>query len=283
MFKNVYFVICIYLVITVTFGQTYKILTNKMKNGGALTILAELLSGVMCLLFVPLFEFKFPSNKWVYLFLSLACIFYALNDRITTTVRSGLEASTVSMIKQVKTVLMILAGLIIFKDPVVWNKILGAFLIVFANFLVFYKKGSLKRNRYVNLGILSCICLTIALLIDVNYSDEFNLPLYVSFTALVPALFIFIFDKVKIKDLVDEYKNSNKLLLFIVGITWSIMMILGLYVYWLGNVSVIAPLCSLTVILNVVIGYLFLNEKDNLVKKLIAATLIIISVILIKM
>lgn len=38
----------------------------------------------------------------------------------------------------------------------------------------------------------------------------------------------------------------------------------------------------LTVILNVIVGYLFLNERDNLLRKIISAILIIISIILIK-
>lgn len=60
------------------------------------------------------------------------------------------------------------------------------------------------------------------------------------------------------------------------------MRISQLRVYQLGNVTVIAPLCALTVILNVIVGYLFLNEKDNLLRKIISEILIIISIILIK-
>lgn len=283
MFSNWLFIVILYLIFAVIFGQTYKIITNKMKNAGALTVLAEGVAGIASLLFIPLFEIKFSSNPYVYIFLGLACIFYALNDRLSTTVRKGVEASTFSIIKQTKTVFMIIAGLLFFKDPFVLTKVIGAFLIVISNIIVFYKKGTFKSNKYVWLGVLASICLTIALMIDVNYSEEFNLPLYVSFTTLLPALLIFIFDKVKIKDLVEEYKNCNKKLLFIVGISWAIMMILSLYAYQLGQVSIVAPLCSLTVILNVIVGYFFLNEKTRLPQKIFAGILVIISVILIKL
>lgn len=50
----------------------------------------------------------------------------------------------------------------------------------------------------------------------------------------------------------------------------------------LNNVTVIAPLYALTVMLNVIVGYLFLNERDNLLRKIISAILIIISIVLIK-
>ena len=48
------------------------------------------------------------------------------------------------------------------------------------------------------------------------------------------------------------------------------------------NVTIVAPLSALTVMLNVIVGYLFLKERDNLFKKIVAAILIIISIALIK-
>ena len=109
------------------------------------------------------------------------------------------------------------------------------------------------------------------------------MPIYVAFTTIVPALLIFIFDRVNIKDIVKEYKNCNKMLLYTVGLSWGIMVILNLYAYQLGKVSVIAPLCSLTAILNVIVGYIFLKEKSRLPQKIIAGILIVISIILIKL
>lgn len=60
------------------------------------------------------------------------------------------------------------------------------------------------------------------------------------------------------------------------------MIVVQLRAYQLGSVTIIAPLCALTVMLNVIVGYLFLKERDNLIRKIISAILIIISIILIK-
>ena len=60
-------------------------------------------------------------------------------------------------------------------------------------------------------------------------------------------------------------------------------MISKLISYQLGNVIVVAPLCSLTVILNVFFGYLILKEKNNLLKKIISGIFIVIGIILIKL
>ena len=60
------------------------------------------------------------------------------------------------------------------------------------------------------------------------------------------------------------------------------MIVVQLRAYQLGETTSVAPLCALTVIGNVLVGYLFLKERNNLLKKLIAAFLIIVSVFLIK-
>ncbi len=68
---------------------------------------------------MPLFKFTIPSSWTTIGLLALACIFYALSDRMNTDVRGGLEASTFSIILQLATVFMIVAGLLFFKEPFV--------------------------------------------------------------------------------------------------------------------------------------------------------------------
>lgn len=104
-----------YLILAVIFDQCYKIATKSLNNAGALTILLELMGTIVILLAVPFFEIKFPADPKVYIFLILAIVFYAINDRLNTTVRSGIEASTFSIIKQLSTVFMIFAGVLFLK------------------------------------------------------------------------------------------------------------------------------------------------------------------------
>jgi drug/metabolite transporter (DMT)-like permease len=272
----------LYLISCVVFNQFYKISTKSLTKAGALTILLELIATAVALLFIPFFEIKFPTDIKVYIFLGLSIIFYTINDRLNTTVRSGIEASTFSIINQLSTVFMIFAGLLFFKDPFVINKFIGAILIIFSNILIFYKKGEGKPNKYVFLGIIANICYTIALFLDVNNSDNFNLPLYVASTLGIPSILIFIFERIKISDLKNEFKNGNKKAMIITSISWAVSIITQLRAYQLGNVSIVAPLCALTVILNVIMGYFLLNEKENLPKKIFAATIIVLGIILIK-
>lgn len=279
---NYKFYIVIYLISACIFNQSYKITVKNIKNAGAMTILIQIISSIFCIFLIPLFEIKFPSDYKVYIFLFLAIIFYTLNDRLSTTSRSGLEASSYSILKQLSNVFMIFTGILFFKEKFILNKFIGALIIIFSNVLVFYNKKSLKFNKYLILGVLANLSLSIALFLDVNYSKEFNLAIYVFLTSFIPCLLIFIFEKIKLKEIKKEYKNSIKLSLFLTSICFIIMMISKLKAYTLGNVFITATLTSLTVILNIIFSYFILKEKDNLIKKIIAALLITIGVILIK-
>lgn len=274
--------VILYLILVVIYDQFYKISTKKLTKPGALTILLQVIGALAVLLVSPLFEIKFPTDIKVYIFLGLALIFYSISDRLNTTVRTGIEASTFSIIRQLSTVFMIFAGIIFLKEPFIVNKLIGAILIITSNILIFYKKGEAKLNKYIILGILANICYTIALFLDVNISNNFNLPFYITISLGIPAILISIIEKIKISDIKNEFINGNKKAICITGITWSLSILAQLRAYQLGDVSVVAPLCALSVILNVIFGYLFQNEKENLTKKIIAALLIILGIILIK-
>lgn len=274
--------VLLYLVFATIFTQFFKVATKTLKNAGALTILLQMGAGIISLLLCPLFEFKFPTDISVYIMLAISIIFYAITDRINTTVRSGIEASTFSMLRQLSTTFMIFAGLIFFKEEFILTKFIGAMLIIFSNVIIFYKKGKFEFNKYILLGILANISYTVALFLDVNISDNFNLPFYVALTLIIPGLLIMIVERIKPSDIKNELVNGNKKSILITALSWGIMIIVQLRAYQLGNVTIIAPLCALTVMLNVIFGYIFLNERDNLLRKIVSAILIIISIILIK-
>jgi len=281
-FTSWQFSVLVNLITAMIFNQTYKMATKTMINAGALTVMLESIAGLSCFLLIPLFDFKMPTDPKVYVCLLLACIFYALNDRLTTDVRKGLDVSLVNIIKQFSSVLMIAAGVFIFKEDVVFTKITGALLIVASNILVFYNKTS-KPNKYVWIGLFATFFATIALMLDVNYSEQFNLPLYVGATLFVPALIIALFERISFKKIRAEFAAGSKTVFVLTTTSWAIMTLSRLWAYQVGEVIIVTPLCSLVVMLNVALGYFFFGEKDNLFRKIIASVLIIISVFLIQL
>ena len=272
-----------YLFMATLFTQFYKITTKTLTNAGALTVLLEFTAGLTALVLSPLLEYRFPVDKKIYLMLGISIVFYTMSDRINTIVRSGLETSTFSMLKQLSSAFMIFAGLVFLKEKFILNKFIGAVLILFSNVLILYKKDGFKMNKYIWLAILANIVYSIALFLSVNISEEFNLLFYTAITTIIPSILITLVERIKLSDIKNEFNNGNKKAIIITGISWCISIFLNYRAYQLGNVTIVAPLCALTVMLNVIVGYLFLKENENMFRKVISAILIIISVLLIKM
>jgi drug/metabolite transporter (DMT)-like permease len=264
----------------VIFFQAYKLAVKDAQKDGAATILLQLIGGLSIFCLFPFLPIKFPSDIKVYLFLFLACIFYGLNDRLQTTSRKYLEVSVFSILGQLSTVFLILIGLFIFKEPFVLTKVFGAALILFANVFLFYEKGSLKLNKYAWIGILARLLFTVAVSIDIGISKQFNLPFYIMLTFMIPGIFIFFAERIKISEIIREYKSPSKKYYFIAGISWGLLSFFYLRSFQFGEVTTIVPIQSTSVLLNVLVAYFFLKERDNTLKKIIAAILVIIGITL---
>lgn len=124
--------------------------------------------------------------------------------------------------------------------------------------------------------------MSIGVSVDVGISDKFNMPIYVALTLIIPSLMILLVDRVKISDVVNEYKEGNKKSILLVSSSWGIMIITMLRAYQFGSVTTIAPIASITTILNVFVAYFLLKEKKSLMKKVIAALIVILGIVLIK-
>ncbi len=272
-----------YIIFATLFNQFYKLTTRTMKNAAAQTAGLQVVAGIGCFLLLPFFEFRFPTNPWVYFFLALSCVFYALNNYIMATVRKKLEASVIGILQQSYTVLMTIAGFILYNDQATATRIIGILLIILANIMVFFRNKKTETNKYVWFGFAAYTCNVIAGIIDINYSDSFNIAFYSGLLYFVPAIFIFIGGRLKISDAVKEFKRARKRDYFMTGFCWGWLYLCLLIAYRLGEVSVVASLASLTVFSNVIVGYFWLKERDAIAKKILAAILAIVGVVLLSL
>lgn len=277
------FWVIVYLVFAVIFSQTFKKANRNMKDAGALTILLEIFTAFFAILFIPLFDFSISNNINTYITLGIVMIIYAVTDRLNIEARYGLEPSTFSMLKQLSTVFLVIFGLVFLNEEIVINKIIGAVLIVGSNILLALNKdGKLSFNKYFIMSFISNFLFAIAMLINVNISSEFNLAIYTIFTVSVPALLIFMFGRYNFKKLKDEFRLYDKKKFLFASFSWALMLISSVRAYQLGSVSVVAPLLTLTAILNVIYEFFINKDRKELISKLILGILIVIGVLLIK-
>jgi uncharacterized membrane protein len=133
------------------------------------------------------------------------------------------------------------------------------------------------------MSFLSNFLFAIAMLINVNISDNFNLAFYTVITDFFPSILIFIFGRHNIKELVEEFNLYDKKMFILSSFCWALMLISSVRAYQLGKVTTVAPILTLTSILNTLYEYVVLKNKNKFFQKLIASLLIITGVLLIRL
>lgn len=270
-----------YFISIVFFFQFYKLAVKNAQKDGPATVLLQIIASVSILFLAPLFPLNFPSDIKVYLLLILACIFYALNDRLQTSSRKHLQVSVFTILNQLSNVFLIVIGLTVFREPFILTKFLGTGLIIVANVLLFYQRGNIKIDKYAWIGILSTIFMAIAISIDIGNSKQFNLPIYIALTLFLPALMIFLGERLKFSEIIHEYHNIDRKYYLITGISWALAIFFLLRSFQFGKVTTVVPLQATSVLFNVLIAYFILGEKEDKCKKIISAILVIVGVFLI--
>lgn len=269
------------IIFGVLFNQFTRIYFRDSKNIGAATIIAQVCGSICALLWVPLFslDLNMSTNYWVLLI--IACVFYALNDRLGADVKKNLDVSVFSILNRTSDVFLIVISVIIFKQVPGFWKIVSAVITILGQIALTYNKnGKFQINKYFIFALLTNLVFAIALSIDIGISEQINLPIYVALTLTIPSIFIYLSEKIKFEDLKNEYINSKKIPLFITGFSWGSYIIAILYAYQIGNIISVIIVNALAVIINVLIGIFIQKENKNIFNKIIAMILVSIGILI---
>lgn len=272
------FNIIAFLFVSTIFTQYYKIIVDDVKKEGISLVILQLIGGVSILVLTPFYLIKFSTNIKIYALLFIAIIFYTINDRIQVTARKNLDVSVSSILNQLSKIFLILYGVLVFKQEIIASKLFGGLLIFLGITALLYKRGKFHFNKYIFLSILSSFLVATGIIIDVDISTKFNLPIYIMLTLVIPALIIHIAERFSVKDVYIEFISSRKKYYFITGISWGLLILFMIRSLQLGEAIFIAPLLAVSVFLNVVMAYFIHKEKSDFLKKIIVAIVVILGI-----
>ena len=280
--KSSEFWIIVYLFSAVIFAQYFKAANRSMENAGRLTILLEFFSAIFALFFVFLFPLQMSQDIKIYVTLGIVTIIYAITDRLNIETRYGLPPSNFSMLKQLSTAFLIVLGIMFLKEKIVISKIIGAIIIIISNLFLTYEKGKLVFNKYFVMAIFANFLFASAMLININISAEFNIGIYTFITLFIPSILVKLTGRHKIKDIKKEFNLYDKKKFIISSFMWTLMLISSVKAYEYGNVVVVAPLFTLTSILNALVEFIINKDTKELIKKIIIFIFLVIGVLLVK-
>lgn len=268
------------LAATVALDQLYKLFARTVRNEAAAFVLINLIGGITVLFFVPYFDFKFPTQPIYYILPIISFVFYAIADRIQPTVRKHLEVSIVSILLQLTSVFVFIYGVILYHEALTISKVVGILLVISATILVLYRRGTFVANKYTLLTFIAAITGATGFAIDIGNSAHFNMPLYFSMAYFLPIVFVALFEKITVKQIVREYRRIDTKYLLLTGIMWGLAGFFGVHANQLGSVTTTESLLATTVFFSVILAYFVQGERRDELKKIVAALIVIVGIIL---
>ena len=271
------------------FLQFFKAASRNTTGAGHLIVAVQIIGALFILTLSPLLPWVWPHSSETILLWSLLAgsfVLFAISDRLSASTRKNLDISTDSMIHQTYRLLFFPTVILVLGWSFSWSTLVGAFGIVIANMVLLFEKGAFKLNKWVLLKLLGCVFFTAACVMQIRAAADFNIAFFAFLSAVIPAIILLVSGQTTPRAVINELRRPKWWLIVLCGIAFSLEIFLfsginGAHFisgkYFAQANAVFAGY----VLLNVVFAYLFLKERNNLVKKIIAAAVIVACLVLI--
>jgi drug/metabolite transporter (DMT)-like permease len=217
-------------------------------------------------------------------FLLLAVLYAAFTIYLFKAFKT-IQASEVVILLTTSSLWTIIIALLFLGETLSFTRVLGVLIIFTAVVLVNYnKKFNFQFSKGVVYALIAAFCIGVAFANDA-YILNFGVDV-TSFTAVsffLPSMVILLVNPKLLLE-VNKFANTRIVVkMFLLGFFYSIAAIAAYLAYQAGGgVSQLAPISQSRVVLTVILSALILKEKDNLSKKLFAAGLVTVGVLLLR-
>ncbi|MFA5026231.1 MAG: DMT family transporter [Candidatus Shapirobacteria bacterium] len=246
-------------------------------------IIFQLLLGIVTWCFALIFgKFILPHDSSVWFRYLISAVLWAGATVASLKAMKLLPVAEATIIGSSGTIISILFGVLFFKEKIVISTIFGTILIFSAILIVFSENLSFKSKSGIFLALLSALFGATAVINDMIILKSYEAFSYTTIMSLLPGfVLLFIFPK----HLFNSRNLFNKKMLrtmVFLAIFYSIQAI----TYYLAieqkaPISKLSPITKSSIILTVLFGAIFLKERSHVSKKILAAVVVTLGVILI--
>lgn len=197
------------------------------------------------------------------------------------------EVSQVGIISASRSIWLLIGAFIFLGETLDAFKLAGVILITLGILIVYWEGKGLvgfgtAQFYLIIFAVVSCIPSIIGKYLLDNYFD--NVASYQVLSYFLPAVFNAVLMPaavVKIRPLLKFNKDNGLVIIS------AIMTAAAIHIYFLslkagGQISAVGPIWQASIILTVIFGILFLNERQNLLKKILSAVIVFAGVLLIR-
>lgn len=259
-----------------------RVISVKSKNPVAFAVAYSLIGAAIIL---PFAIFQLKSLKSIpidiILLTLLGTILFGIFDRFQFFASRDIEASSLAVLYRLTPISTLIASMIFLNEKASLEKILGTILIIIGNVIIVTGYKSIKLNRGLIFALISAITLGLAYTVDKRASVFYPLAIYSLLIYFLPPIYNLLIPPLSLKILVNEVKAASwkiwALGLVSIGGYYSLI-----YAFSKADVSKVVPISTTSSILTVIAGTIFLKERSNMLRKIIAVLLAFVGVFLIR-
>lgn len=217
---------------------------------------------------------RLPPLKPLIPYLILMSLFYGMANLLSFKGLKAIELSESSILRSSKAIWTTITAIIFLGEPICLNRVMGMLLIVIGIIIISWKgkKWKLKKGHFLVLA--SAMFYGIAFTNDAFLLNHFEVIPYLTIAFLFPPLLL-LASKPKSISKFKLLLNKKKLFLMIISSLLLGMGCLAIYSSYQqgGDASQVGPIAQSSVVLVVLMAFIFLKERSRLSQKLIGALL----------
>jgi len=263
----------------VVFGLFQKALVmRRAEHPVAISAATKLAGACFIGAFIPFEPLVLPADPFFWLLLGVNGVVWSFANILDVRSFKLTEVSDIYLIRTLSPALSFCSGIILFDEPFAVAKLAGIALILGGLVFLYYRKGSLVFDRGQRLQLCATLLLPVGVALDMYLLRHYSLFFYITVNlGMLPLPMILLAGKDRRginRDFLGILRNPGRLPgPAFLGFCLSANALLLMLAMKNGELSRIMPVMTASTLLIVAGGWLFLGERDRVVRKAAATTM----------
>lgn len=270
-------------VVAISVAYLFQRLAMKKEDSDPIlsTIIFQFLLGFVTIPFAIAQGFSWPNWAELWPYFLFSTTMYALGSVMFFKSIKLIEASEMTILAGAGAIVTMFCAYIFLSERLVMSQYFGASLVVLSILLVQYRKQKFVFSKGAILALVATSLFAFGTISDMLIIKTHDAISYAGLMSLFPGLMLCLMYPKKVKELPKAIKTINKNL-----IAYALIYSIGVITFYaalakgamLSQVSVIS---KTNIVLTVILAAIFIKERDHLWRKVIAAVICMVGVILV--
>lgn len=254
-------------------------LLKKQGDALAFTAINDFIAGLVLLPFVFI-SFHLPENPITWLYFGGIVIFAFLADWISFIALKKVDVAEYQIINQSRHIFILVGGLLVFSETIGIAKMLAITLIIGGVIISQYEGNKIKVNKGALLALVSTFFAVVAFVFAKLAVRDFSESAAAAIEFLFIGIICFALLKLKPAKIIDELR-MQRWGIVVAGCIYGIFELTLFFALKSGEASKVVPVTQVSLIITLLAGILFLNERERIVQKILGISTIAAGIALI--